>query len=119
MYFIHFPDVFQYSPLMENFFYLLFMLLFICQRGNNHFDVHFRWIGPVLFPSKDVKDAVREGRNGRKCVYFPQKSAFLPFLNTMNKELFPIFSLNWPFNKYVSRQGKGINRRTESNYIGR
>ena len=31
---------------------------------------------PYLFPSKDGKDAVLEGRNGRKGVYFPPKSAF-------------------------------------------
>ena len=51
----------------------------LCRRGINHFDVHFQRIGPVLFPSKDGKDAVRSGRNGRKGVYFPQKSAFFSF----------------------------------------
>ena len=44
----------------------------MCRRGNNQFDVHFRRIGPVPFPSKDGKDAVCEGRNGWKGVYFPQ-----------------------------------------------
>ena len=38
------------------------------RRGINHFDVHFRRIGPVLFPSEDGKDAVREVSNGRKGV---------------------------------------------------
>ena len=47
----------------------------LCQRGNNHFDVPFRRIVPVPFPSGDKKDAVREGRNGRKGVCFPQRSA--------------------------------------------
>ena len=37
-----------------------------------------RRIGPVLFASKDEKNAVRDGRNGRKGVYFPQKSEFFP-----------------------------------------
>ena len=50
----------------------------LCRRGNNHFDVHFRRIGPVPFPSEDGEDAVREGRNGRKGVYFPPKSASFP-----------------------------------------
>ena len=48
------------------------------RRGNNHFDVHFRRIGPVPFVSKDGKDAVREGRNGWRSVYFPPKSASFP-----------------------------------------
>ena len=41
---------------------LIFRLCFslLCRRGNNHFDVHFRPIGPVVFPSKDAKDAVLE-----------------------------------------------------------
>ena len=50
----------------------------LCRRGNNYFDVHFRRIGPVLFPSKDGKDAAREGRNGRKGFYFPPESASFP-----------------------------------------
>ena len=54
---------------------LCFYLL--CWRGNNHFDVRFRRIEPYLFLSKDGKDAVREGRNGRKGVYFPPESASL------------------------------------------
>ena len=50
----------------------------LCRRGNNHFDVHFRRIGPVLFALKDGKDAVREGKNGRKGVCFPPESASFP-----------------------------------------
>ena len=34
-----------------------------------------------IFLSKDGKDAVREGRNGRKSVYFPPESASLFFDN--------------------------------------
>ena len=51
----------------------------LCRRGNNHFDVHFRRIGPYVFLSKDGEDAVREGRNGRKGVYFLPESASFPF----------------------------------------
>ena len=85
-------------------FCLCFYLL--CRRGNNHFDVHFRWIGPYFFLSKDGKDAVREGRNGRKGVYFPPESASFPLINNMIKKLFPFCTLNWRVNNYVSRQGK-------------
>ena len=60
---------------------LIFCLCFylLCRRGNDHFDVHFRRIGLYFFLSKDVKDAVREGRNGRKGVYFPPESASFLF----------------------------------------
>ena len=82
------------------FFYLL------CRRGNNHFDVHFRRIGPYFFLSKDGKDAVREGRNGRKDAYFPPESAYFSLINIMIKVLFPYWTLIWRVNNYVSRQGK-------------
>ena len=78
----------------------------LCRRGNNHFDVHFRRIGPYSFLSKDGKDAVREGRNGWKSVYFPPESATFPLIYNMNKVLFPICTLIWRVNNYVSRQGK-------------
>ena len=77
-----------------------------CRRGNNHFDVHFRRIGPYSFLSKDGKDAVREGRNGWKGVYFPPESATFPLIYNMIKVLFPICTLIWRVNNYVSRQGK-------------
>ena len=59
---------------------LIFCLCYylLCRRGNNHFDVQFRRIGPLPFLSKDGKDAVHEGRNGRKGIYFPPGSAFFP-----------------------------------------
>ena len=50
----------------------------LCRRGNNNVDVQFGRIGPLTFPSKDGKDAVREGRNGRLGVYFPPESASFP-----------------------------------------
>ena len=70
--------IFKYFPLLE--ILLIFGLCHFlwCRRGNNHFDVHFRRIGPVPFLSKDGKDAVREGRNGWKSVYFPPESASFP-----------------------------------------
>ena len=60
---------------MEMSFIFCLCFYLFCRRGNNHFDVHFRRIGPVLFPSKDGKDAVREGKIGRKGVYFPPEWA--------------------------------------------
>ena len=88
--------------------YLIFCLCFhlLCQRGNNHLDVRFQRIGPVLFPSKDGKDAVHEGKNGRQGVFFSPESASFPLINNMIKVLFPICTLMWRVNNYVSRQGK-------------
>ena len=102
---------------MEISFIICLCFYLLCRRGNNHFDVSFRHIGPYLFLSKYGKDAVREGRNGRKGVYFPPESAYFPLINIMIKVLFPICTLIWHVNIYVSRQGKGINRRNESAII--
>ena len=68
-----------FIPCME--ITLIFCLCYylLCRRGKNHFDVHFRRIGPYFLLSKDGKDAVREGRNGQKGVYFPLESASLFF----------------------------------------
>ena len=57
-------------------FYLYYYVL--CRRGNNHFDVHFRRIGPLPFPPKEGKNAVPIGKNGRTGVYFPPESASFP-----------------------------------------
>ena len=67
--------IFKYFPSMGIPLILCLCFYFLCRRGNNHFDVHFRRIGPYFFLSKDGKDAVREGRNGWKGVYFPPESA--------------------------------------------
>ena len=108
-----FPDFKLFSkciiviiPCME--ITLIFCLCYylLCRRGNNHFDVHFRRIGPYFFLFKDGKDAVREGRNGRKGVYFPPESASFSWINNLIKVLFRICTLIWRVNNYVSRQGK-------------
>ena len=90
--------------------HLIFCLCFhlLCRRGNNHFDVHFRRMGRVPFLSKDRKDAVREGRNGWKGKVFISRQSRRPFpvINNMIKVLFPICTLFWRVNNYVSRQGE-------------
>ena len=50
--------------LYGNDFDLCLCFSLLCRSGNNHFDVHFRRIGPYFYLSKYGKDAVREGRNG-------------------------------------------------------
>ena len=65
-------------PLWKMSFIFCLCYYLLCRRGNNHFDVDFRRIGPVRFPSTDGKDAVGEGRNGRRNVYFPPESASFP-----------------------------------------
>ena len=64
-----------FIPCMEMTLILCLYFYLLCRRGNNHFDVHFRRIGPYSFLSKDGRNAVREGRNGWKGVYFPPESA--------------------------------------------
>ena len=74
-----FDCIIVFTPCMEIPLILCLCFYFLCQRGNNHFDVHFRRIGPCLFLSKGGKDAVREGKNGRKGVCFPPESASFLF----------------------------------------
>ena len=50
-----------------------------------------------------------------RCLFPTSFSIF--FIDNMIKVLFSICTLNWPVNNYVSRQGKGINRRNESTII--
>ena len=117
-YFRLFSDcIIVFIPWME--MTLIFCLCYylLCRHGNNHFDVHFRRIGPYFFLSKVGKDAVREGRNGWKGVYFPPESASFSLINNMSKVLFPICTLIWRVNNYVFPPRKGISRRNESTII--
>ena len=98
---------------------LIFCLCFylLCRRGNNHFDVHFRRIGPYFFLSKDGKDAVREGRNGRKGVYFLPESASFFFDKLYDYSTFPYLYLDLACKQLCVPPRKGINRRNESTII--
>ena len=108
--------IIAFIPCMEIF--LIFVYIFIyCRRGNNHFDVNFRRIGPYFFLSKDGKDAVREGRNGRKGVYFPPESASFPLINNMLKSTFPYLYLDLACKQLSLPPRKGLNRRNESTII--
>ena len=48
---------------------------------------------------------MREGMDG-KVVYFPPESAFVPLMLYFSTVLFPICTLTWRANNYVSRQEK-------------
>ena len=52
--FLYFKLFFNYIivfiPSMEISLIFCLCVYLLCRRGNNHFDVHFRRIGPVLFP---------------------------------------------------------------------
>ena len=85
-----------------------------CRRGNTHFDIHFRWIMSVHFLSENGKDASDEGRNGREGVLFPTETAFQPLMLHFLRILFPICTLEWRLNCYVSRHGKNMNKKGES-----
>ena len=46
-------------------------------------------------------------------VFFSQHSWYFSIIDKMIKVLFPICTLSWRVNIYVSRQGKGMKRRNE------
>ena len=97
---------------MENLFDFLFMLLFLCRRGNNHFWCPFFTDQTRTFSSERWKDAVYDERNGE--VFYSRPSRHFSLIDNTIGVLFLIFTFNWRVNNYVSRQGKGINRRNES-----
>ena len=76
-----------------------------------HYSVHFlveRWKICGLKGWKEEKDGE---------VFISRQSRHFSFVNNINKALFPVCTLNWRVNKYVSRQGKGIKRRNKSTII--
>ena len=50
-------------------------------------------------------------------VFISRQSWHFSFIDNMIKVLFPFCTLNWRVHSYVSRQGKGMNRRNESTTI--
>ena len=91
---------------MENHFDLLFMLLFLCPRWNKHFDVHFRRIRPIHFPSNDRKHVVCKGKTDGM-VIISRQSRHISFVIIMIKVLSLLCTLTWRVKNYVSRQAKG------------
>ena len=83
-----------------------FSFYLLCRRGNNHFDVHFRRIGPVLFSVERWKRRGPGGKKWMESCLFPARVGISPLINNMIKVLFPICTLIWRVNNYVSRQGK-------------
>ena len=98
-------------------FDILFVINFFVSARNTPFDVHFQRIRLLHYPPKGGKDAAYEGRNAWKGVHFRPESAFFVFILILIKVLFPICTLTWRVSNYVSRQGKGINRRKESTIL--
>ena len=86
---------------------LIFCLCFhlLCRRGNNHFDVHFRRIGPVLFSVERWKRCGPWRKKWMERCLFPARVGISPLINNMIKVLFPICTLIWCVSNYVSRQG--------------
>ena len=50
-------------------------------------------------------------------VFISRQSWRFLFVDNMIKEFFPICTLNWRVNNYVSRQGKAITRKNEITMI--
>ena len=50
-------------------------------------------------------------------VFFSRQDCHFSFVYNMIKVLFPICTLNWRVDNYVSSQGKGINRKNEGTLI--
>ena len=76
----------------------------------------FDGLNPHFFCRKIEKTrSMKEEMDGE--VFISRQSWHFSFIDNMIKVLFPIFTLIWRVNNYVSRQGKGINRRNKSTII--
>ena len=97
--------------------YLFFCLCYyiLCRHGNNHFDIHFWRITSPLVRKMEKTRSMKEEMDGE--VFYFRQSRYYSFRDIMIKVLFPFCTLNWRVNNYVSRYGKGINRRHESTFI--
>ena len=63
-------------------------------------------LGPSIFCRKMEKARPMREEMGGKVVYFPPESALLPLMLYFSTVLFPICTLTWRLNNYVSRQEK-------------
>ena len=101
----YFSTFFQCFPCME--ISLIFCLCFylLCRCGNNHFDVHFRRLGPVHFLVEKWKRRGAWRTKWTEVCLFAAIIGIYPLINNMTKVLFPICTLIWRVNFYVSRQG--------------
>ena len=63
-------------------------------------------LGPSIFCRKMEKARQMKEEMDGKVVYFPPESALLPLMLYFSTVLFPICTLTWRANNYVSRQEK-------------
>ena len=106
---------FSTSPVRKIFLIFCFKYYLLCRRGNNHFDVHFWGITPVLF-SVEMESTGCMKKNGRKSVYLPPELAFC-LINKTFRVLFPIRTSNWCVNICILRRAQGAKTKNESTVI--
>ena len=63
-------------------------------------------LGPSIFCRKMEKARPKRGGMDGKVVYLPPESALSPLMLYFSTVLFPICTLTWRANNYVSRQEK-------------
>ena len=98
---------------MEKLFDLLFVIIYCVGAGTTTLISISNELHPYFFRQKMEKTrSMKEEMDGE--VFISHQSWHFSFLDNMIKVLFPIRTLNWRVNNYVSCQGKGINRRNES-----
>ena len=74
----------------------------------------------VLYPyffRRKVENTRSMKEDMEREVFISCQSWYFSFIDNMIKVLLPFFTLTWRVNNYVSRQGKGINKRNVSTII--
>ena len=88
----------------------------MCRRAGISTLMSIYGLRPYFFRRKMEKTRpMREEMDGKVIISRHSRHFFI--VNSTFKVLLPICTSTWRLNSYVSRQGKGINRRNESTII--
>ena len=115
VYYTCFWCIFQYFPFMENLSDHFFVIIFCVGARLSTLLLSSDWSDPYFFRRKMEKTrSVKEEMEGE--LFISCQSRHISFVSYLIwvKYFSLICTLTWRVNNFVSRQGKGINRRNES-----
>ena len=113
---LFFQCILAFLPSMEKSLIFCLCLYSLCRSGNNHFDVHFRLIGRVLFRRKMEKTrSVKEEMDGS--VFISRQGRHLSSDKYYDSSTFPYLYLDLACKQLCFPPRKGINRRNKSTVV--
>ena len=113
VYFTNFWCFFKYFPLMENLYDHLLLLLFIVSAREWTLWYPFTTDQTRIFSVERWRKRGLERKKWTERYLFPASVGISPLYLLWLKYFSLLCTLTWRANNFVSRQGKGINRRNE------